>query len=172
MTDRRPRREFLARALTLGTTLAVAGGALPCCLLRVIAADAPPDKRLRPIEELAYCGFDCETECDTYQASLHSDLEAKRKIAERWNRKYGLSVRPEDVACDGCRSRTGRLGYHCENICEVRKCGRARPIASCAACADFPGCDRQLWQGWPEMRQRTEHRRRTRRDGGQPAAPG
>jgi hypothetical protein len=164
MTEKQPRREFLTQALTIGATLALAGGGLPCCLLQSLAADippvAPPGKRQRPLEEFGYCGFECETECDIYQATQHNDLAAKRKIADRWNRKYGLSFRPEDVACDGCRANTGRLGYHCGNLCAVRKCGRSRAVLSCAACADFPTCEKQLWRDWPEMRQRTDERHR------------
>jgi hypothetical protein len=171
MTDKRPRREFLAQVLTFGTGVALAGGP-PCCLLRAMAANAATGgKPQRPLDELGYCGFECDTECETYRATLHNDLAEKKRIADRWNAKYGLSLRAEDVACDGCRSSTGRLGYHCGNICAVRKCGRSRAISSCAACADFPTCDKQLWKDWPAMRQRTEERQRALRDAGRLNSP-
>ena len=164
-----PRREFLTQALKIGATVALAGGALPCCLLRALAADAPPSApdgtRQRPLEEFGYCGSECE-ECSVYQATRRNDLAEKQRIADGWNQAYGVSIQPADVACDGCRTQTGRLGYHCEYVCDVRKCGRARAIASCAVCADFPTCDRQLWKHWPAMRRRTAERRREMRQDG------
>ena len=163
MSDQLPRRDFLVKGLALGTALAFTGN-LPCCMLRALAGEPSPqkpgDRRQKPVEALAYCSFDCETECDIYKATRENDLEVKKSIAKRWNEKYATTIKPEDVACDGCRSHTGRLGYHCGHICGVRKCALSRGVSSCAVCADFPACEQKLWKDWTAMRQRSEARRR------------
>jgi hypothetical protein len=164
MSDKQKRREFLAKGLTYGTTLVVAGACLPRCLQAAIAGEpstnAPAGEKPKALEDLAYCGFDCQKECELYKATQANDMEVKQATAKRWAEKYGVTLKPEEVACDGCRSHTGRLGYHCGHLCEVRKCGLARKVKSCATCDDFPSCDKPLWNSWPEMRRRTEDRRK------------
>ena len=169
MSDKQQRREFLVKGLAFGTTWVLAGTGLPCCVPAAIAGepskDAPVEKP-KALEDLAYCGYDCQQECQLYKATQTNDLEVKQATAKRWAEKYGVTLKPEEVACDGCRSKTGRLGYHCGHLCEVRKCGLSRKIKSCAVCADFPSCDKQLWNGWPEMRRRTKRRRNQLKKGG------
>jgi hypothetical protein len=163
MSDNEQRRDFLKKGLALGATLIVGGAGLPCCVRAALAGEAPPGtpsgSRERGIEELGYCGIDCQTECDVYKATQENDLEAKKRIAKGWADGYGVTIKPEDVACDGCRVKGGRVGYHCGTVCDVRKCGRSRGVKSCAVCADFPSCEKQLWKDWPAMHQRTEERR-------------
>jgi hypothetical protein len=138
---------------------------VPAAIAGEPSKDAPVEKP-KALEDLAYCGYDCQQECQLYKATQTNDLEVKQAMAKRWAEKYGVTLKPEEVACDGCRSKTGRLGYHCGHLCEVRKCGLSRKIKSCAVCADFPSCDKQLWNGWPEMRRRTERRRNQLKKGG------
>ena len=174
MSDKHTRREFLAKSLAYGTTLVVAGACLPRCLQTAIAGEpstnAPAGEKPKALEDLAYCGYDCQQECELYKATQTNDLEVKQATAKRWadkyGVKYGVTLKPEEVACDGCRSKTGRLDYHCGHLCEVRKCGLSRKIKSCAVCADFPSCEKQLWTDWPEMRRRTEERRNHLKKGG------
>lgn len=155
-----PRREFLSTGAKAAVCLLLTGGGLPRCVSPASAAAPSEETPPRPLAELAYCGFDCETECDVRQATRDNDLEAKRRIAARWAKSYGIAIAPEKVACDGCRSTTGRLGHHCANICDVRKCGSARAVESCAVCAEFPRCDKRLWKGWTAMHERTAARRK------------
>ena len=108
---------------------------------------------------LAYCGFDCEKECAIYKATKENDMELKTKVAHDWEKNFGVKIKPEDVGCDGgCRATEGRLGYHCEHICDVRKCGLERGVESCATCEDFTGCDKELWKKWKGIHERTTER--------------
>ncbi len=156
-TDKR-RREFLLDVLTNGACLVLAAGFLPGCLAAVGAAESPRPQA-EDLEKLAYCGFDCTT-CDVFRATRENDIEAKEKVARRWKDRLGVDVAPEKVACDGCRSNTGRLGYHCEFVCDVRRCARAKGASACALCADFPTCDKALWRTWTAMHDRTAERYR------------
>lgn len=161
MSEQQPRRKFLGHSMACGTMLVLAGASLPRCVCRALAGDAPPGNagNDKPIADLAYCGFNCQVECDVYKATRENDRAVKTAIAKRWAENYGVDIKPDDVACDGCRIPDGRVGYHCGSICDVRKCGRARGVISCAACNDFPSCAKSLWKNWPEMRKRTEARR-------------
>ena len=159
MSDPLPRREFLAKGFALGTALA-----FPGCLARLVGAEPGTADPGRSLEEIAFCGYDCEHECYIYKATRENDLAVKQQVAKRWADQYGVTIKPEDVACDGCRSEGQRLGYHCGSVCAVRKCARARGVRSCATCDDFPSCDKELWKGWKEMHERTAARRRHHRE--------
>jgi hypothetical protein len=166
MSDERRRRQFLAKGLTFGTALFLSEAILPKCMRAALAGEAPQGtldcEKLKALEDLAYCGFDCQAQCPVYEATRNNDIQVKKEFAKRWADGFGAKVKPEDVACDGCRSSSGRLGYHCENICDVRKCAMSRGVRSCAVCDDFPSCEKQLWNNWLEMRQRTEARRKSK----------
>lgn len=161
MSDKK-RREFLVRGLTVGATVIAVEAGFPFCMRAAFAADESQrfttvDGTQKTLKELAYCGFDCEKECYVYRATRENDMKVKAEVAERWNRRFGAGIKPEDVACDGCRA-DGRLGYHCEHVCDVRKCGIERSVESCATCGDFPACDKELWKNWKEMHARTAER--------------
>jgi len=155
------RRQFLVKGLALGTAVVVADVGLPRCARLAEAAAATEGEagatKERPLEELAYCGADCQ-QCELYKATRENDLEVKARFANNWKKAFGVTIAAEDVACDGCRSDTGRLGYHCSSVCDVRKCGLSRKVTSCAVCEDFPSCDKKLWENWPAMHALTEKR--------------
>lgn len=165
MSDNK-RRKFLVKGLAVGVTVLAVETGFPFCMRAVLAAtepqaDAPEGRKQKALKDLAYCGFDCEKECAIYKATKENDMQIKTQVAERWETSFGVKIKPEDVACDGgCRATEGRLGYHCEYVCDVRKCGLERGVESCVLCEDFPTCDKELWKGWPEMHQRTVDRRK------------
>ncbi len=162
MPELHSRRSFLTKGLAGGAAALAAGAGLPLCLRAALGGE-PRGSSDRPagksVGDLAFCGFDCEAECEVFKGTRDGNLEIKRQTARRWAEHFGVVVKPEDVACDGCRSKTGRLGYHCQNVCDVRKCALKRGETSCAVCADFPGCDKALWKQWTAMRRRTEESR-------------
>ena len=170
MSNKQQRREFLTRGLALGSTLLIAGAGLPMCISRALASEAPQatpgGAKEKGLEDLAFCSLDCNSKsCNVYRATIENDLEEKKKIAAGWNKAFGVSIKPEEVACDGCRSKSNRLGYHCSTVCDVRKCGLSRGVKSCAVCADFPTCEKKLWKYWPEMHRRTEAKYRQMKKG-------
>ena len=82
MSDKQQRREFLAKGLTVGVTLIMVDVGLPMCLRTALAMDKPQETspgcgKQKDIEDLAYCGFDCEKECYVYKATQENDLKVK-----------------------------------------------------------------------------------------------
>ena len=86
----------------------------------------------------AQCGLDC-SHCPARIAFLEDDPELRKRTAKEWSERYNASIRPEDVFCSGCRVEGPPKIGHC-GVCEVRLCGRARGVANCGACADYPSC--------------------------------
>jgi hypothetical protein len=108
---------------------------------------------------MAYCGLIC-TDCPAYIATQKNDNEARKKVAEEWS-KHDAALKPEDINCDGCLADTERLFKFC-NVCEVRKCGKARGVVNCAYCDDY-GCDKltEIFKMAPEAKTRLDELRKT-----------
>jgi hypothetical protein len=85
---------------------------------------------------IAYCGLVC-TSCPTYLATQNDDDEARAKTAAIYSKKFGFSLRPEDINCDGCLSSGGRLIGYC-SACNIRKCCSAKGLANCTVCKEQP----------------------------------
>jgi len=84
---------------------------------------------------IAFCGEVC-TDCPAFIATKNNDNDKRRETAELWSKKYNHDFKLEDINCDGCLSRTGRvIGY--SNICEIRKCGREKGVENCAYCGEY-----------------------------------
>lgn len=81
---------------------------------------------------LGACGLLCSS-CEAYIATCKNDSEAIAEIAEKWSRKYGISISPESVWCDGCLTQGDRKCGHCAE-CEVRACVISRGLSNCAEC--------------------------------------
>jgi len=79
-------------------------------------------------EMVAYCGIVC-TECPGFIATQKDDNARRKEVAEQWSKQYKVTVKPEDVNCDGCLSRGRHIGY-C-NVCEIRKCGTQKTVVNC-----------------------------------------
>jgi hypothetical protein len=86
---------------------------------------------------IAFCGLNCG-ECEAFIATKNSDPELKKKIAAQWTEQFHHPIKPEDINCVGCASLEGaHIGY-CGQ-CEIRACGIAHGVPTCAACAEY-GC--------------------------------
>jgi Protein of unknown function (DUF3795) len=90
---------------------------------------------------IAYCGLVCSS-CPAFIATRNNDDAGRKKTAAYYAQKYGLSLKPEDINCDGCKSETGRLIGYCQS-CEIRKCNRAKGMDNCAVCDARP-CEKLL----------------------------
>lgn len=79
---------------------------------------------------IAYCGIIC-SKCPVYLATQADDDQARAEVAKLWSKQYGMDIKPEDVNCDGCLQKTGRLFSHCR-VCDIRACGMEKKISTCA----------------------------------------
>ena len=90
-------------------------------------------------EMVAYCGIDC-TECPAYQATQKDDDKARAKLAIEWGKQFNMTLKPQDINCDGCIATGKRLIGYC-NECEIRRCGSNKKILNCGYCVEYP-CDK------------------------------
>jgi hypothetical protein len=88
------------------------------------------------VKLIAYCGLVCSN-CPTYLATQNNDDDARAKTAVLYSKKFGFSLGPEDINCDGCLSSGGRLIGYC-SACNIRKCCSAKGLANCTACKEQP----------------------------------
>ena len=84
---------------------------------------------------IAFCGNIC-TECPAFLATMKNDDYERKKIAEIWQKRYNPNIKPEDINCDGCLSKSGRLFYYCKT-CKIRACGIEKDLKNCAYCDDY-----------------------------------
>jgi hypothetical protein len=91
------------------------------------------------VEMIAFCGLDC-FQCGALLATRENDDAKRREVADLWSKEFGADIQPQDINCDGCTSEGGILFHHCE-VCEIRKCGKAKAIENYAYCAEYP-CDK------------------------------
>ena len=88
---------------------------------------------------IAFCGLVC-TECPAFIATKEDDNNKRKETAELWSKQFNASIKPEDINCSGCVSKSEVLFSH-PRVCEIRKCGMDRGIINCAYCDDY-ACDR------------------------------
>lgn len=112
-------------------------------------------------EIVGYCGITC-SECTAYLATQNNDDNARRKVAEDWSKRFKITLKPEDINCDGCIVIGKRqLGY--SSICEIRKCGAGKKILNCGYCEAYP-CQRikNFHTNAPQAKAKLESIRRKR----------
>jgi hypothetical protein len=88
----------------------------------------------------AICGIDCGP-CPARTAHLTNDDALRQKTATEWSKAFKADLKPADINCTGCTVTDGPHIGHCESMCEIRKCGQARKVTTCAACPDY-ACDK------------------------------
>ena len=88
---------------------------------------------------IAYCGLNCE-KCDAYIATVNNDQALREKTAKFWSELNKVSILPEQINCEGCRSDGVKTAF-CENICPIRKCAVKKEVEVCSKCSDFKNCE-------------------------------
>ena len=91
------------------------------------------------VVDIAYCGLDCGA-CPAYHATERLTVAERQAVADEWNATYGGNHTVADIDCVGCQHQ-GHHAPHCESMCEIRVCGMARGVETCAECADY-ACDK------------------------------
>ncbi|MFX1314618.1 MAG: DUF3795 domain-containing protein [Promethearchaeota archaeon] len=86
---------------------------------------------------IVYCGLNC-AECPAYIATQNEDEVELKRVAREWSNEE-MSLKPEDICCDGCNVE-GRLFIWCGQ-CPIRICCRQKSFENCAYCDDFI-CDK------------------------------
>lgn len=85
---------------------------------------------------IAFCGVIC-TECQAYIATRADDRDALDQVAAGWREYFDApELTVEDILCDGCLTRGGRLTGYCQQ-CKIRACAVARGVTNCAHCAEY-----------------------------------
>jgi hypothetical protein len=88
---------------------------------------------------IAFCGVIC-TDCPAYLATQLDDYDALEQVLAHWREDFNAPhITVEDIVCDGCLTRDGRLNGYCQH-CRVRPCGMARSVPNCAYCDKYV-CD-------------------------------
>jgi hypothetical protein len=83
----------------------------------------------------AMCGLDCSS-CPAFLATQADDDQKRAETAAIWAKQFNVAIKPEDVNCDGCLSRGGRLFTH-PRVCEIRKCGMGKQAVNCGHCSEY-----------------------------------
>lgn len=87
---------------------------------------------------ISCCGLNCAT-CDARIATIKNDDELRKATADKWRVSFNSpEITPEMINCTGCRSEGVKFGY-CE-MCEIRKCVKARGFNTCGDCREMETC--------------------------------
>lgn len=107
---------------------------------------------IRPdIESMSYCCLKCGPQCQIFNATANSDINAKKVIAENWSKEFGTPFTVDDVFCYGCKEEGKPLNKMLLK-CTVRKCAKEKQLISCSVCPDLEKCDKDLWVKWPNLK--------------------
>jgi hypothetical protein len=85
---------------------------------------------------IAYCGFNCR-DCPVYKITVNGNKEERKAFLRRWNEKKTVSMKLEELHCQGC---TSNLLFRFCMECKIRACCREKDIPNCAYCDDY-GCE-------------------------------
>lgn len=82
---------------------------------------------------ISVCGLNC-AKCDIYEAG-HGNEKARNEIIEWFKKERNLTLKPEQITCEGCR---GSLDTHWSSDCKMLLCEKNKKLEYCFQCEDFP----------------------------------
>ncbi len=111
-------------------------------------------------EVISFCGLNCG-ECGAFLATKNNDDQKRAEVAELWSKEYKTDLKPEDINCEGCLSRSDNV-FNYTKICEIRKCGMEKDIENCAHCGDY-ACEKleKFFEMVPDAKKRLDEIRST-----------
>lgn len=89
-------------------------------------------------ELIAYCGIDC-SKCDAYIATTTNDQTLLAKTAAYWSKLNGVTITPEDLRCEGCRT-SGVKTMYCSSLCKIKQCAISKQYETCGNCKTLEQC--------------------------------
>ena len=96
----------------------------------------------KTLEELTYCGADCE-ECNIYRVTQYGEAlkpETLRRWREDAQKFWGLeTLEADQLNCRGCRGDKKDV-FFLFTACPLRKCCIERKLKSCGDCPDWQTC--------------------------------
>ncbi|OHD10241.1 MAG: hypothetical protein A2086_00575 [Spirochaetes bacterium GWD1_27_9] len=84
---------------------------------------------------IGFCGINC-SKCPAFVATQKNDDAEREKVSEMWSKQFNVSIKKEDINCNGCIVDSPNLFSHCK-VCEIRKCGKSKGIENCGYCDSF-----------------------------------
>ena len=87
---------------------------------------------------IAYCGLDCE-KCEARLATINNDNELRKKVAEKWSKLNNITITPEMINCEGCRT-DGKKTVFCDKLCAIRQCAINKKHETCGDCNKMKSC--------------------------------
>jgi len=145
------RRDFLklcSGAAAGGCLLLLSGSGLSSCTKSAKKKSVlPPDNDFSLV---AYCCLKCY-ECPAYIATQKNDQQLREETAKKWNMK------PEQINCQGCKTPMALFN------CDAKQCAVKKGVLTCAHCAEFPTCTKEVWTRYPEFKKNVEEMRQALR---------
>ena len=87
---------------------------------------------------IAYCGLDCE-KCEARSATINNDNELRKKVADKWSKLNNVTITPEMINCEGCRT-DGKKTVYCDKLCPIRQCALSKNYETCGDCVEMKTC--------------------------------
>ena len=89
---------------------------------------------------IAFCGLDCGA-CEARAATVNGDDALREKVAKLWSELNGVTITPEMINCEGCRTGGAKTPY-CESLCPIRQCALGKGAETCGSCVEMDGCEK------------------------------
>jgi len=86
-------------------------------------------------KSVAMCGYKCDL-CKAYAKNIEKNDE-RIKLSAVWAKYNNLDISPEDIYCDGCRSKKKNAKL-IDDHCPLRKCVALKNLNSCIDCLEYP----------------------------------
>ena len=88
---------------------------------------------------IAGCGLNC-IESPVYIATKTTNAKLRDETAEKWSSYFDNRLNPDELYCDGCKTKSGKLFGWCEK-CPVRICVMRKGLRNCSLCSEYPCMD-------------------------------
>ena len=99
-------------------------------IMRMICIKKKPDPKA-----VTMCGYKCDL-CWAYAKNIKKE-DRRKELSAMWKKHYDFDIKPEDIYCDGCRSKK-KDAKLIDDKCPVRLCATDRKLTGCSECGAYP----------------------------------